>query len=140
MTESRLNPQIKPVQVGVRTLREVKIYPLSMTDQENLTKTLVGVFNDVRSGKLDPKDVGQEQVFDALQKLILDNIKVILKYVTDEGETPTMEELTNNQLFEITNIIFEVNYEGFLKNFKALIKRAKGTVIEEVLTGTVTNP
>ncbi len=128
---SRVNPQIKTVSVGVRELRDVKIYPLSMNDQYELSNLIMGILKDAASGKLDPQKQDQEEVLSFIQTLIFDNLMKILEFVTDPEEKPSIDELTNDQFYEIADVIFVVNFEGFLKNFKALVKRAKGIVVNE---------
>lgn len=120
-----LNPDIKNINVGIKELREVKIYPLSMTDQFQLTEDLAQVINEMGSG-VDFSTITNEDALQFMKKLLSENLMKILTYVTTEEERPTLDELTNNQFYEIANILFEVNYEGLLKNFKDLIMRAQG--------------
>jgi len=120
-----LNPDIKNINVGIKELREVKIYPLSMTDQFQLTEDLAQVISEMGSG-VDFNSITNEDALQFMKKLLSENLIKILAYVTTEEERPTLDELTNNQFYEIANILFEVNYEGLLKNFKDLIMRAQG--------------
>ncbi len=122
-TEKKLNPDIKKVDVGVRELKTITIYPLSATDQFDLTNRIVSVITEL-SQKEELSSMSNEQAVEFIQTIIRDNLQVILEYVVDESERPSFEELTNNQIYTIVSNIFEVNYEGFLKNFKDLFKRA----------------
>lgn len=123
MSDQNLNPQIKSIQVGVRHTRELKIYPLSVKDQFELTKEIVDSVNEIVATFDGLKD--EIQAVSALSEIISKNLTKILKYVCDSDQIPTMEELTNAQLGEIAVIVFEVNYEGLIKNFKDLFKRGK---------------
>jgi hypothetical protein len=58
-----------------------------------------------------------------IQKIITDNLSKVLEYICDEEERPSMKELTNNQFCEIVNIVYEVNYEGMIKNLKDLSQK-----------------
>lgn len=122
-TEQGLNPDIKTIHVGIKQIRPVKIYPLSISDQEKLTSQVVQ-FSDQFSN-IDWNAVKNEEALQVLKKIIMDNLTKILEYVTDDEERPSFDELTNNQFYEIVNAIFEVNYEGLVKNFQDLFLRMK---------------
>lgn len=121
--KKKVNPDIKTVDIGVRDLRTITLYPLSAKDQIELSNKLVTVLSSMGESLND--ETTNEQALSFFQKVITENLEVILAYVVDENEMPKMDELTNNQLYVISNTIFEVNYEGFLKNFMGLYGRAK---------------
>lgn len=119
------NPDIKTIHVGVRELRKVFIYPLSMNDQFQLLEKLSTAIQKIAEGKqLDLKSNIEGVAF--MKDVITENLEQILEYVTDLEERPELKEITNNQLYEIVNIIFSVNFESMIKNFKDLFQRAKG--------------
>ncbi len=120
---NKLNPDIKKVDVGIRELKTITIYPLSAHDQFDLTNRIVSVITDL-SEKGELATLTNEEAVNFIQTVIRDNLQIILEYVVDEEERPSFDELTNNQIYTIVSTIFEVNYEGFLKNFKDLFKRA----------------
>lgn len=120
MAERTLNPDIKEVSIGIKELTPIKIYPLSIHDQFDITNRLVGIITDMSTGQ---KFTDNETALSFLQRVISDNLDVILQYVTDEEERPDYSMLTNNQCYEIVEVIFQVNYEGFIKNFQNLIGR-----------------
>jgi len=119
-----LNPDIKEVNVGIKEIRKVKIYPLSMTDQFKLTESLSQVINEMSSG-MDLSNLANEEVLEFMQRILSENLIQVLEYVTTEEDRPTLDELTNNQFYEIANVLFEVNFEGLIKNFMNLFERAK---------------
>jgi len=123
MSEKRLNPDIKKIDIGTRGLTTITIYPLSAKDQFDLTNRLVNTITAL-SEKDDFAQMTNEQALEFVQALIKDNLEVILEYTVDENERPTFDQLTNNQIYQIVAVIFEVNYEGFIKNFRDLFKRA----------------
>jgi len=133
----KMNPKIRKVEVGVRTLQTVKIYPLSFRDQEELTTIIFDVLAEifkeeeaVSSESLEQADtpVSNMELIKRVLKAITENMATILEYVTDpdikiDGKD-IIGVLSNDQMFEIADIIFEVNYADFLKNFKALATKA----------------
>jgi hypothetical protein len=146
MSELNPNLQIKTINVGVRTLREVKVYPLSMSDQFALPDTIIEAVT--KFGKLDYKTQLQnalvkasiaddskvaegEDEADPTEKdamtvkivieLIEENIEYILGKVTDDV---TLDDLTNDQFSELIDIVFTVNYEGAVGKVKDLVNRA----------------
>jgi hypothetical protein len=146
MAQSKLNPQITTVEVGVKSLREVTIFPLSLADQTKTARVLAKAFQEVM-GKLSSfgeedvisegeslasmaKQLSDIDVMEFIASAIQDNLKIVLGLVVDENEKILMEELTNEQFYTLVEIIYEVNYENASKNFIALVKRAKGTISE----------
>ena len=119
---AKMNPQISTVEVGIKVLREVLIYPLSVADQFKLTNIITGVIQEVASLEEEANEV-------VIINLVVDAIKInlekILVFVLDEKETISFEELTNAQLMEIVDIIFEANYENQIKNLKRLVEKAR---------------
>jgi len=113
-------PDARIVTVGIREPRKVTIYPLSMYDQLQILDRVSDVIETVQ-------DIREDDVSNSislLKTVIFDNLEVILEYITDENERPTLKELSNNQFFEIADIVFTVNFEGIAKNLKALGERA----------------
>ena len=123
-SESTANPEIKEIAIGIRQLRTIKIYPLSAKDQIALSNRLITVLGEM--GTSLGENVTNEDALTFFQNLIIENLEVILEYVVDKEELPSMDELTNSQLYSIAETIFVVNYEGCLKNFVGLFQRAKG--------------
>lgn len=120
-----LNPQIVEVPIGVKELRNVTIYPLSMADQFKLTDVVVQSFHQF--GTVDV-DMGDEAVVAKMISLIEENIDKILTLVLDEEEEVKMSELTNEQFTDLCHIIFEVNYEGSVKKLMDLVGKVKAVM------------
>ena len=119
---TKMNPQISTVEVGTKSLREVFIYPLSVSDQFQLTGIITGVMQEVSSLEDSADDM---KIITLATDAIKLNLAKILEYVLDEGETISFDELTNSQLMDVVNIIFEENYEEQIKNLKRLFEKAK---------------
>lgn len=126
---SKLNPDIKQIHVGIKELRKVHIYPLSMNDQltlvDELSDAIEKLGNNKEEDSTEVRFKSTEEALEFLKTLITENLEHVLTFVTDEDERPKANEITNNQLFEIVDAIFVVNFEGMVKNFKNLFDRAK---------------
>jgi len=122
--ESRtINPEIRTLTIGARKPREITLYPLSITDQMKLTDRFSEVLKEF--GQTDRENMTNEMAIQQLKDLIQNNLPEIMSYVVDpeENDVPTLDEITNKNLYEIAATIFEVNYEGLIKNFKNLFNR-----------------
>ena len=119
---NRLNPLIKEVTIGVRALRSIKLYPLSMADQLSLSAILVKTIQEMY-GKMTEDNI----VFaEAIQKAISENIGKVLAFATDEGES-LLKEISNEQALEIAEMIYDMNYGILEKKVKSLIEKIRKT-------------
>lgn len=127
----RINPRIRSVEVGIRSLRKIKIYPLSMRDQKEVTriinKALTSFFNIERK-----EGENEELVFASfIIKVVEDNIERILGIVApDEDIKKLMGDIDNAQLSDIIRIVYTDNYGDPAKNVTSLFQMTK---IESVL-------
>ena len=120
---SNLNPQITDTMVGVRKLKKLTVYPISLADEFKMTELIATVVSEVASAQDGEDGVLLLKIITAVKN----NIKELLQYVL-EPETlvdEILHDITNDQVVAIATIIFEVNFEGTIKNFKDLIKKAK---------------
>jgi len=123
MSDSNLNPSITDTMIGIRELKKITIYPLSLADEFKMTELIATVVSEVASADDSEDGVLLLKIITAVKN----NIKELLQYVLEPG-TPVDEilhDITNDQVMEIATIIFEVNYANSIKNFKDLIKKAK---------------
>ena len=119
--QKRINPQIMEVDIGIRELRKIKIYPLSMSDQLKLTDLLssaIGVF----AAKEDGEDMA---VVAFIVELIKDNLGRILSMITDEDGNKLLEDISNLQAATIAEAVYETNYGIVAKNLKSLFAKMK---------------
>ena len=118
----RINPRIRSVNIGIRSLRKIKIYPLSMYDQKQLialvNKILKTLFDvDKETGKDDKNLVFISHVVKAIE----DNIEELLAYATpDEDITKFMKDVDNAQLSEIVGHVYRDNFGTPVKNVISL--------------------
>jgi len=117
---AKLNPQITDVEIGIRNLRKITIYPLSMGDQLKLTDMIIKALT------AQVEKAGSTALSVAfIVNVIHENIGKILGMVSDEEES-VLDELTNSQALEIAEILFDVNYGSVAKNFKSLSEKLAG--------------
>ncbi len=116
--DQRLNPQINIATIGVRELREISIYPLSMADQLEVTDLVAAAIK----GYVEAGDQSELGVATFVAEAIKKNVSLLLKKATDEGEE-VLAEITNMQATEIAEIIYEVNYESILGKVRSLVEK-----------------
>ena len=121
MPEPRLNPEIKIATIGVKELKEIKVYPLSMADQLRMTNLITEA---LRMFFKKPESASDIEFAAFLADTIKDNLDEVLRLVTDEGEA-TLSDITNNQAIGIAEVIYDVNFGSLIKKAKSLLEKAK---------------
>ena len=116
------NPQITEVTVGVRNLRTITLYPLSMADQMSVTDLISKALSAFASRGEEDNEM---EFIALLVGLVKENILKILEMVTDEKGEDLAKELTNVQSAEIAEIIYDVNFGEMLKNAQSLVEKVK---------------
>ena len=80
---SRLNPNIASVEIGIRSIRKIKIYPLSIADQleftDLITDTLQTFFKEKSGFEGEESDM---QFVNFMLTVIKENLGKILEMVT----------------------------------------------------------
>jgi hypothetical protein len=119
-TESNLNPQVKKIKIGKKELRDITIYPLSMTDQFKMTEVIQSALEAMEGITL----TSDAQVITVIIETIKANLGEMLEYITDPAEEAvSFDEITNDQFYDIVDTVYKVNYEGAVKNFSDLFER-----------------
>jgi hypothetical protein len=115
-----LNPDIKEVLVGVRKLRKIQLYPLSVVDQFKVTD----LFQEALGAFLVTKNMDNTQLIALFIHVFKSNLPKVLSLVIDPEEDidTLLAEITNNQLSDIVTIIYKSNYEVISKNVGGLLK------------------
>jgi hypothetical protein len=121
-----LNPDIRIIRYGKKELTEVTIYPLSVRDQFKLVDLITSVVQDlasVQSGNLN------DLTFVSLvMKAVEENVTKILAICADIEESQADEiigSMTNTQLADLVESIWNTDFEPMLKKGKSLFDRAK---------------
>ena len=118
-----LNPQIRKTNIGIRHLREVTVYPLSLKDQFALGDLIVEAVKQFYSIQTDGDAKFIRQIFSLIEK----NLNKILKYVLlDETEIDKIyNELTNEQTATIIEIVYECNFGVTKKKLTELMTKVR---------------
>jgi hypothetical protein len=131
-----VNPQVKEVKIGLRTLRKIEIYPLSVADQLELTDMIteaVGVFFSIEAEK--QKEGLPMEFIIFMTQLIKDNIgELVTKVTGEEDSDAVLVDMTNDQMSDIISIIYKENFEGpFGKLVDLFQSKDEETMVESIL-------
>lgn len=119
----RLNPLINTTIIGKKELREIKLYPLSLADQLELSNLFIKTIQEISGNKeVDSNFDFAAIIRDALQN----NLGKVLSLVTDEGEG-LLKEITNPQAIDIVEIVYDSNYGLLEKKVKDLVEKIRKT-------------
>jgi len=129
--EARLNPQIREVTIGVRNLRNIKIYPMSMADQTRFIKLIEEVLNTYFAQLKGEEELSADKLpafIMSLTDVVGKNIKDLMNIVIDPEEISAddfFNDTTNTQMSEIVTHIVQDNFEEPSKNVMGLVKTFK---------------
>lgn len=121
----KMNPRIRKVEIGVRELSTISIYPLSIKDQTHMVELFVSIVEKF-FGEVREKQITNSEFFSIIAQLVMDNIPEFLKYVTDDELD--LGNFTNYQLSEIAKHIYVDNFEDPGKNVQSLLIGLKATL------------
>jgi hypothetical protein len=136
MPEPKLNPQIKELEIGIRNLRNILIYPLSVRDQLKMKEVIKATLDTIfgSSGMEDTEFVG------FIVETITSNLDKLIPLVTDPliengVEVDILSEMTNKQFSEAISIIYEENFSFLLEKVTSQLEKLK----EKILNLSPTN-
>ena len=113
-----LNPRIASVKIGIRELRTVHIYPLSVGQQTQTVELITVLINSMAEQKLD--GLTDIQLAEFFGGTISENIRTILEFITDPQDEVSLDEIDNTQLVEIIDVIVKVNFGEISKKLKTI--------------------
>ena len=120
----RINPRVREVEVGIRNLRKIKVYPLSMADQMKLTKLINDALQTFFNLDEAKGDEGKLQFAAFMVSTIETNINKLIKIVCpDETPSQLLKEMDNEQLSQIVTHVYRDNYEQPVKNVTSLFPK-----------------
>lgn len=143
----KLSPMVDEVPIGIREIKTLNIYPLSIADQKTLTKELSeairSFFAETEEEIKKPEEAKSEaeedengpfssdiQFVDFIINLIFENLVKLLQLTTDHATPKQAEKLlsdiTNNQAVEIALVVYKQNFESASKNVKSLLGGIRG--------------
>jgi hypothetical protein len=131
-----VNPQVKDMKIGVRSLRKINVYPLSVADQLEMTDMIteaVGAFFALDAeGKVSEGPPVEFVAF--MFELIKGNLGDIITKVTGEEDSDAvLKDMTNDQLSEMVGIVYKENFEGPLAKIVDLFQKEN----EETMTSLI---
>ena len=112
--EQLLNPDIRVTRIGKKKLRKLEILPLSLADQTKLVSAVSESF----IAFYEAKDKSQVDFALVLKNEIERNLTKILSLATEEEGEKIIEEVTNVQLLDIIDLLFEMNFAILEKKVK----------------------
>jgi len=126
---SNQNPQIEEWEVGIREVKSLKVYPLSIGQQikasDMIEEALAKFFGQQIT------NINKEVVSFVLDTVIK-NVKQVIAFVTDPEDLSfngysnvdnLLDDVSNNQFSDFISLIKEMNYDELLKNLKGPLKR-----------------
>ena len=130
---NELNPLHKSTTIGLREVKEIIIYPLSVGEQLKLTDIITDFLRkyfgteDGTEGKGKAESMEDIALINELVEVIRDNVGKIIVLVTDaEDANEILDDMTNDQLMDFVNIVYDMNFESARKKLKNLIQKVKG--------------
>ncbi|MBW2154593.1 MAG: hypothetical protein JRH18_23405 [Deltaproteobacteria bacterium] len=135
--QDRLNPQITEIDIGNRSLRSIKLYPMSLADEKLFGDVIQKALQKYFEQQVSEKEDELIGFVDFLLKLIEKNLIKILGLITDEDKPKKVfDEMTNYQLSDLVKSIYEKNFEEPSKNVESLL----GTIKSMFLSGRLLPP
>ena len=118
----KLNPQITDFKVGIRDQRKIKIYPLALGDQmemSDLIEETLQAFFKVEDGS----EESLEEFINFAIELIKGNLTKVLKLIALDETDPqkVLKEISNKQVEALGILVYQMNFES-LKNLKSLFE------------------
>jgi len=130
MPENDLKPKIETAWIGIEEMQEIKIYPLSMADQQSAFATIAEAVRFFTEAE-DKADVDFiKGVIDLVMKNFVDILTMVTRGVDVSSLLP---ETTNEQAVNIGEIIYK-------NNFAILIQKVSGMVEGVANLGLVPDP
>ena len=125
----RLNPQIHVFSIGVRELRDITIFPLSVADQFKLSDIIADAADKLAKKHVNVNTMKNKDFVKLFIDLFRENANKIIRLATDDRiatkEWDYLAEMTNFQLVTLGEMIYDMNFESAAKNFMGLLDRAK---------------
>lgn len=129
-----MNPRVRVVEVGIRALRKVTIYPLSVSDQFSLNdlinQGLKVYFEEAEKTQGNITPVLVSKLIDLIRAKLPTMLKLI---IPDEDIKKLLKDLDNEQLATIAEHVFTVNYGDPVKKLASLFSQRSQVTPESAL-------
>lgn len=128
MPENKQNPQIEEIEVGIKEIKSLKVYPLSIGQQMKVSDAVSETLTKFFSQK--PSEVDNKVVsffLDFLKK----NIEEAMGFVLDPKEMgikgyadvkAILFDMSNDQFIDLVEKVYKNNFERAEKNLRSLFK------------------
>lgn len=123
-----MNPRVREVEIGIRALRKVQIYPLSLSDQFTLNDLVTEGISLCIGDKFTPETASK--LVDLVRTKLPKMFKML---IPDEKPEKLLKELDNYQLATIAEIVFNDNYGDPVKKLASLFSKPKTEQTESAL-------
>lgn len=151
--KSNANPRIAKLEIGIREIREVKIYPLSIHDEFEMISIVKDVFSKIsddkspqvtdtsktKKRKSSPTRKKEKSGFDFLEVLageLRNNFTEVISLITDPEDKVTLKELDNDQFADLVRLIYTMNFKESSKKLKDLFKEVAPKMEEQGINGS----
>ena len=127
-----MNPRVRDVEVGIRTLRKIKLYPLSAADQFDLSDSISEGF------AIYIKEVGDGAFSATAVSKLVDLVRsklpsMLTPLFPDEQPVELLKELDNFQIATIAELVFVDNYGEPVKKLASLFRKQNPVETESAL-------
>jgi hypothetical protein len=122
--DKKINPQITSMEIGVRDLRKIEVYPLSLGDELKFIKVIGESIQEYSVGD----DKGEMVAAAFIANIVEKNLPELISLVTEEV---ALEEITNEQGVKLGEIIIDVNFGSISKNAKSLFEKVQKVFLPE---------
>lgn len=124
---SDLNPNIRELIYGKKELKKITLYPLSVGDQFKLTDLVTKVVQRLVAAQKE-QSLNDLAFMTSMMDSLEENIATVITLISDvsiEEAKEVIGQLTNSQLADLIESIWETDYEPMLKKSKNLYERGK---------------
>lgn len=116
MSGLKMVPTYRTVTIGIKNPQERTVLPLSWSDVRKLQNLIFQTLSTF--GEIDFND--PVAVYNHIFAVVMENVVKIANLVV-EGDEIDEKELSLLQASELANIVFDMNFEGVIKNFQSLL-------------------
>jgi hypothetical protein len=127
----KVNPRVREFEIGVRSMRDIFIWPLSLADEISFSEKILGLVEGYDEAIALPlSDEGEELIDNVELRIagyilgaIKENLIELLAFVTEEEVT--LNDIDNEQFLDLCDTIYEMNFEGAVGKGKRLLIKIK---------------
>lgn len=135
---AKQNPRVSSVEVGLRDLSNIRIYPLSIGHEIEVSDLISETVTNFMSQGISDID---KSVVDFTLNTLIKNLKKILELVTDNQDLRNegygsidelMKDMDNDQLADIAEVIYKNNFARIAKKLKSSLKTILPAILKMV--------